>query len=126
MSDNDQPATALAPAAAEDPSATKTRRLRRMARPPSVDAAAPGSDSPARASGCGTAPSPAKASKTELVLALLRREEGATLAELTRATGWLPHSTRAALTGLRKKGHAIERSKRGDVTCYTLAAETAA
>jgi len=120
MSDNDQPATALAPAAAEDPSATKTRRLRRMARPPSVDAAAPGSDSPARASGCGTAPSPAKASKTELVLALLRREEGATLAELTRATGWLPHSTRAALTGLRKRGHTIGKGRRGEVTCYAI------
>jgi hypothetical protein len=24
------------------------------------------------------------------------------------------------LTGLRKKGHAIERRKRGDLTCYHL------
>ncbi|HKX80142.1 MAG TPA: DUF3489 domain-containing protein [Novosphingobium sp.] len=36
------------------------------------------------------------------------------------ATGWLPHTTRAALTGLRKKGHVIEKSKRDDVTCYRV------
>ena len=29
------------------------------------------------------------------------------LAELVAATGWLPHTTRAALTGLRKRGYAI-------------------
>ena len=49
-----------------------------------------------------------------LVLDLLRREEGATLAELIAATGWLPHTTRATLTGLKKKAHVIERGKRGD------------
>ncbi|UAK25639.1 DUF3489 domain-containing protein [Sphingomonas nostoxanthinifaciens] len=43
------------------------------------------------------------------MLDLLRRDAGATLTELITATAWLPHSTRAALTGLRKKGHAIER-----------------
>ena len=60
-------------------------------------------------------------SKTEAVLELLRRGEGATLAELVAATGWLPHTTRAALTGLRKKGHAIARGTRGDATCYRIA-----
>nr|MBA4769903.1 DUF3489 domain-containing protein [Sphingobium sp.] len=52
---------------------------------------------------------------------MLEREGGATLDELTSATSWLPHTTRAALTGLRKKGHDIDRRKRGDVTCYHLA-----
>ena len=40
------------------------------------------------------------------------------LAELVAATGWLPHTTRAALTGLRKRGYAvgIDRAKvRGSV-----------
>lgn len=60
--------------------------------------------------------------KAALVLTLLRRSGGATLPELTEATGWLPHTTRAALTGLRKKGHDIARSKRNEATCYTLAA----
>ena len=30
--------------------------------------------------------------------------------DLQDATGWQPHSARAALSGLRKAGHAIERS----------------
>ncbi len=66
-------------------------------------------------------PAPARPTKAAAVLALLRRDEGATLAELVEATGWLPHTTRAALTGLRKKGHAIQRDKRGNASCYHLA-----
>jgi hypothetical protein len=60
------------------------------------------------------------ASKSATVLAHLQREQGATLAELVAVTGWQPHTTRAMLTGLRKKGHAIERRKRDDVSCYHL------
>lgn len=59
--------------------------------------------------------------KAAAVLALLKRPGGATLAELIEATGWLPHTTRAALTGLRKKGHEIARSKRDGATCYRVA-----
>ena len=35
----------------------------------------------------------------------------ATLDELVAATGWLPHTTRAALTRLRQSGHAIHKAK---------------
>ena len=63
---------------------------------------------------------PRRPSKNDQVVELLRRPEGATLEELTSATGWLPHSARAVLTGLRKKGHAIVREKRGEVTCYRI------
>lgn len=59
-------------------------------------------------------------SKVDQVIALLRRSEGATMDELTNATGWLPHSARAVLTGLRKKDHDITRSKRGEATCYSI------
>ena len=59
-------------------------------------------------------------SKKELVLGLLRRSDGATLNDLVSATGWLPHTTRAALTGLRKSGHVVEKSKRDDATCYRI------
>lgn len=65
---------------------------------------------------------PSRPSKQELVLALLARDGGATVVELVEATSWLPHSTRAVLTGLRKKGHAITRGKRDEVTCYTIVA----
>jgi hypothetical protein len=64
----------------------------------------------------------ARPSKTQAVLALLQRPEGATLADIVAATGWLPHSSRAALTGLRKKGHAIVRTTADDVTCYRIGA----
>lgn len=60
-------------------------------------------------------------SKIATVIALLEREQGATLAEMVEATGWLPHTTRAALTGLKKKAHTIARAKRDDVTCYRIA-----
>ncbi|MEE2741654.1 DUF3489 domain-containing protein [Sphingobium sp. UBA5915] len=40
--------------------------------------------------------------------------------ELIAATSWLPHTTRAALTRLRQKGHDIDRRKRGEATCYHL------
>lgn len=62
----------------------------------------------------------ARITKSATVLALLRREQGSTLSELVNATAWQPHTVRAMLTGLRKNGHAIERRKRGDLTCYYL------
>ena len=61
---------------------------------------------------------PPKRTKSSLVIGLLSRREGATLDHLVEATGWLPHTTRAALTGLKKKGHTIERRKVGDQTIY--------
>ena len=54
------------------------------------------------------------------VIGLLERKGGATLDEMVEATGWLPHTTRAALTGLKKKGRTIERDKRGDKACYRI------
>lgn len=68
-------------------------------------------------------PAAKRQTKAAAVLALLGRPNGATLPELISATGWLPHTTRAALTGLRKKGHDIARSKRDDATCYRIAAQ---
>jgi hypothetical protein len=35
---------------------------------------------------------------------------------LIAVTGWLPHTTRAALTGLRHKGFVLDKSKREDGT----------
>jgi hypothetical protein len=70
----------------------------------------------------GLAPVPARTgSKRDLTLGLLSRPEGATLAVITAATGWLPHSARAVLTGLRKQGHVLVKGKRGEVTVYTIA-----
>lgn len=58
--------------------------------------------------------------KQDLAVGLLRRESGASLNELVEATGWLPHSTRAALTGLKKKGHLVFKEKREGNTFYSI------
>ena len=64
---------------------------------------------------------PAKPTKIATILKLLRRPKGASIAELQKATGWKPHSVRAALTGLRKKGHKIERTKNAkDTAVYSI------
>ena len=54
---------------------------------------------------------PTKPTKIAAVIRLLRRSSGATIAQLQKTTGWQPHSVRAALTGLRKKGHDVQRDK---------------
>ena len=56
---------------------------------------------------------PRDGSKLALVIELLRRADGATIVDLTQATGWLPHTTRAALTGLRQRGYAVTRERIG-------------
>ena len=53
-------------------------------------------------------------SKQALLIAELRRPEGARIDDLTGLLGWQPHTVRAALTGLRRKGVAIERSQDGE------------
>jgi hypothetical protein len=50
-------------------------------------------------------------SKQAKIIDLMKRAKGATLDEMIEATDWLPHTTRAALTGLRKRGFALERIK---------------
>jgi hypothetical protein len=44
-------------------------------------------------------PTPRQGTKIAGVIALLQRDQGAKLDELIAATGWLPHTARAALTG---------------------------
>ena len=63
----------------------------------------------AAASNAPAASAPRDGSKISQVIGLLQREDGATLDEVVAATGWLPHTSRAALTGLRKRGYAIEK-----------------
>ena len=70
---------------------------------------------PAEAMEPGAGPSaPRGGSKLAHVIALLERNHGATIAELIAATGWLAHTTRAALTGLRKRGYAVAIDRSDD------------
>lgn len=66
---------------------------------------------------------PPRETKTGILCKLLSRKTGADLDALRAATGWQPHSVRAALSGLRKAGYSIDRkdpSKPGGSTVYRI------
>lgn len=63
---------------------------------------------------------PTGSTKQSQLIELLQRDGGATTAELASALKWLPHTTRAALTGLRKKGHAVVSEKVNGETRYRI------
>ena len=77
-----------------------------------------GSDSQAAA----TVKPPKPPSKQQQLAALVVRDEGATLDQMIAATGWLPHTTRAALTALKKKGYVITSDKIDGVRTYRAVA----
>ena len=55
-----------------------------------------------------TTPRPPRVdTKLAKAIEMLRATEGATIAGLAHAMGWLPHTTYAVLTGLRKRGYAL-------------------
>ncbi|WP_164516695.1 DUF3489 domain-containing protein [Minwuia thermotolerans] len=59
------------------------------------------------------------------LLELLLREEGADIDEMVQLTGWQPHSVRAVLTGFRKRGVEVTRTKEGNgVSVYRASAPT--
>ncbi len=51
-----------------------------------------------------------KETKIAKVTAMLARESGASLGAICDATDWQAHSVRAAISGLRKSGHEVERT----------------
>ena len=57
----------------------------------------------------GGSRAPRAGSKLAGIIALLTRPAGASLSEVTAATGGMPHTARAALTGLRQRGDALTR-----------------
>src|ERR1700722_3806268 len=65
-----------------------------------------------------TAQAPRTGSKLAKVIELLDRKQGVGVAELTSVTRWLPHTARAALTGLRKRGFKIERFRGEDESSH--------
>ena len=78
---------------------TRTSKSRRMVREPRADTI------------------PAKTpSKLDQVEAMLRADDGASIAELMAATGWQQHSVRGALAGaIRKRGLDVTSDKTGGV-----------
>jgi homoserine dehydrogenase len=65
---------------------------------------------------------PARGStKLDLLLTLLARPDGATLAELSEVTGWQTHSVRGAIAGtLKRKGHVVTSEKVSGARRYRI------
>ncbi len=69
-------------------------------------------------------PKPRETKRARLI-GLLKRANGSDVATLSRELGWQQHTTRAALTGLRKAGFSIERvqGEGGRAASYRITAE---
>lgn len=59
--------------------------------------------------------------KAAMVAKILSREKGATLLEMSKTTGWQPHSCRAFLTGLRKKSSILKEQRSDGELAYRIA-----
>ena len=70
-----------------------------------------------------TSTKPTRKTKSANVARMLRRDKGATLAEIEKTTGWKPHSCRAFLSGIRKTGATLAKEERSDgKTAYRITA----
>ncbi|MEO6112972.1 MAG: DUF3489 domain-containing protein [Sphingomicrobium sp.] len=95
---------------------TRPAAAKRPAKRPRVSAQMPS------APGATAAVPARKTTKRDQLAALLVRDEGAKLDQMIAATGWLPHTTRAALTGLRKAGYVIDGDKIDGIRTYRAVA----
>lgn len=65
--------------------------------------------------------------KLGVMVGLLRRPEGARIADLSAATGWLTHSVRGAMSGaLKARGYGITSAPDPKGCVYRIAASEAA
>ena len=54
---------------------------------------------------------PRASTKRAVLMGILERPGGASVAEIGQRLGWLPHTVRAAITGLRHAGREVTRNK---------------
>ncbi len=91
--------------------------------PPPAPAAAP-----AAGQGAPPAAEPAgRTTKQAVLIALLSDEAGASVPALAETLAWQNHTVRAALTGLRQKGHVLARTKdAAGTTVYRITGQAGA
>ena len=77
-----------------------------QSQPPSEGADLPTANVPG-----ANADRPRASTKRAVLIGMLERPNGASVAELGQRLGWLPHTVRAAITGLRHGGREVTRSK---------------
>jgi Protein of unknown function (DUF3489) len=94
---------------------------------PKVKIAPPKPRYSTRSAAALTSSAPRQGTKIARVVELLERNQGAKLEELIACTGWLPHTARAALTGLRHRGYdvCLERGENGRASVYRALAPLA-
>ncbi len=70
---------------------------------------------------------PRRTTKGDRLVRLLKAGSGRDIATLSRDLGWLPHTTRAALTRLRRAGYDIEKlpPQKNGGSRYRIAGEPA-
>jgi hypothetical protein len=110
--DDEEGQQAASPSATPRASKPKRSGSKRAAKKDAAKTPAPGKKA-ARQKTAGEVESSSRqiraGSKQATIVKLMSRPKGATLDEMIEATEWLPHTMRAALTGLRKRGFALER-----------------
>jgi hypothetical protein len=64
----------------------------------------------------------ARQTKKQQLIRMLSAKAGADITSLSQKLGWLPHTTRAALSGLKKAGHliAVEKGAEGKPSRYRI------
>ena len=60
-------------------------------------------------------------SNLDILVGLLRARRGASMAEMTQATGWQPHSIRGAISSaIKRRGFAVMRFQADRVTRWRI------
>lgn len=97
------------PVAKKDAKPASKKASKKDAKPAAKKEAKPASKKTSKA----TDGQPREGSKKAIVLDLLRRKNGATMAEIAKATDWQNHSIRGFISGnlTKKMGLAVESSK---------------
>jgi hypothetical protein len=91
----------------------------KLGQPPTGPGRKPAKRKPAKEGTSDGSPRPG--SKLAKVIGMLSSKAGTTIEAIVKATDWQPHTTRAALTGLRKRGYRIEKDQReGGRTVYRI------
>ena len=67
-----------------------------------------------------TATANRKSSKREQLRVKLEPRNGASLKEIEQAFDWQPHTVRAAISGLRKAGHEVQREAKEEGAVYRI------
>jgi hypothetical protein len=110
------------PAASQSP-APQVRKARRNSASTATPAKITSSPKP-KAAEPSLPAAAVRQTKKGSILTLLQRPGGASIGDMTGATGWQTHSVRAALTGLRNEGRELVRAKNdAGVTHYRLATQ---